>query len=491
MPTHPNILFLMTDQMQGRVLEPGHPCLTPNLDRLVGRGVRITRAYTPNAVCSPARASLMTGRLPHSHNVLDITHGADDDQHVLRTSLPHFAQHLQAAGYRTGYFGKWHVERTDALDNFGWQDHALERSPRYNAVADELAHKAGTGGPGSPSLPQRHVEQPAGYKRSLLYAVTNRPAFARPAGVNVELAHHFLTEHLAGDAPWCCCVSVIEPHDPFVASHTSYDKYDVDAIDLPANFADTLADKPGLYRKAARAWHDLTDHEKRQAIACYWASITDLDEQFGRLLDLLEERSELDNTLVVLTSDHGELLGAHQLYCKNTGAFEEAYHIPMVVAGPTVTRGQAADARVGLHDLAPTLCELAGAQPMTSNESRSFASLLRDPATEAPHWQTGYAEFYGTRYYFTQRILWDGPWKLVFNGFDEDELYNLDDDPGEMHNLAHPRQPRHANHPAHRAQHERMMRLIWQRIKDTGDHALANSFYPAIRYAIVGPDLSP
>ena len=100
----PNILFLMTDQMQGRVLDPGNPCRTPHFDRLAARGVRFPRAYTPNAVCSPARASLMTGLLPHSHGVLEVTHCVDDDQCNLRTEHPHWAQRLQAAGYRTGYF---------------------------------------------------------------------------------------------------------------------------------------------------------------------------------------------------------------------------------------------------------------------------------------------------------------------------------------------------------------------------------------------------
>jgi len=124
----PNILFLMTDQMQGRVLDPDHPCQTPNFDRLASRGVRFTRAYTPNAVCSPARASLMTGLLPHNHGVLYVTHTVDDDQAALRTEHLHWAQQLVANGYRTGYFGKWHVERSGRLEEFGWQVNGAEGS---------------------------------------------------------------------------------------------------------------------------------------------------------------------------------------------------------------------------------------------------------------------------------------------------------------------------------------------------------------------------
>ncbi|HCK09585.1 MAG TPA: sulfatase, partial [Candidatus Latescibacteria bacterium] len=131
MADRPNILFLMTDQMQGRVLDPGHVCQTPNFDRLAKRGMRFPRAYTPNAVCSPARASLMTGLLPSTHGVLEVTHCVDDDQCVLRTEYPHWAQSLEAVGYNTGYFGKWHVERSNDLTQFGWQVDGGQASSLY------------------------------------------------------------------------------------------------------------------------------------------------------------------------------------------------------------------------------------------------------------------------------------------------------------------------------------------------------------------------
>lgn len=142
----PNILFLMTDQMQANVLEEGHPCLTPNFDRLAEEGVTFTRAYTPNAVCSPARASLMTGLLPHNHGVLAVTHTSDEDQNCLRTDKPHWAQKLREAGYRTGYFGKWHVERTNRLELFGWETAGAERggaSGQGSVDAGEIYRSAG------------------------------------------------------------------------------------------------------------------------------------------------------------------------------------------------------------------------------------------------------------------------------------------------------------------------------------------------------------
>ena len=105
MAQQPNLLLFLTDGMQAATVDPGHPCLTPNIDRFAERGVRFSHAHTTCPTCSPARASLMTGLLPHNHGVLEVEHGRDADQCVLRTDKPHFAQKLSAAGYRTGYFG--------------------------------------------------------------------------------------------------------------------------------------------------------------------------------------------------------------------------------------------------------------------------------------------------------------------------------------------------------------------------------------------------
>jgi len=468
-PRRPNILFLMTDQMQGRVLEPGHPCRTPAFDGLAARGVRFRRAYTANPVCSPARASLMTGLLPHSHGVLTVTHCVDDDQSVLRVEKPHWAQRLAAAGYRTGYFGKWHVERSNDLARFGWQ------------VNDLSTRSAGKGGrPGvESSTVRRSITAPEGYAETLLYAVVETPAAERGMGTVTRNAARFLEDVLPGAEPWCCFVSVTEPHDPYVTSGEAYAQYDPDALPIPPNWGDDLAGRPGLYRKCARAFADLTEREKREAAACYFASITEIDEQFGRLLALVEEAGQTENTVVVLTSDHGEFLGAHGLYTKNVSAFEEAYNIPMLLAGPGLAAGAVSEARVGLHDLCPTLLELAGAEPIDVPDSRSFASALRDPAGRSGEFTLGYAEYFGTRYCLTQRVIWDGPWKLVWNGFDFDELYHLEEDPYELRNRI--------DDPACRGRVRELMAHAWRMVEATGDHALGRSQYASLRLAPFGP----
>jgi choline-sulfatase len=243
-----------------------------------------------------------------------------------------------------------------------------------------------------------------------------------------------------------------------------------------------MTDRPGIYRKAARLWKDRTDRERREAAACYYAAITEVDDLFGRLIDQVQTASRLDETVVVFTADHGELLGAHGLYCKNFSAFEEVYHIPMVLAGPGVAAGVVTDARVGLHDLAPTLLDLTEAGTLGAPDSRSFAAALRDPAGRAGDFTAGFAEYHGTRYRLTQRVVWEGPWKYVFNGFDNDELYRLDEDPFEMRNLAVDA----ASAPVLR----RMAARMWRVMHDTGDRALLGSHYPILRVAPFGPGIA-
>lgn len=233
------------------------------------------------------------------------------------------------------------------------------------------------------------------------------------------------------------------------------------------------------YRKAGLAFSDMTDRQRREAMACYYGTITEIDQTYGRLIQLVEQAGALDNTIVILTSDHGELLGAHGLYCKNFSGFEEVYNIPMVVAGPGIARGQVSDARVGLHDLAPTILELVGANPIGSPDSRSFAPLLANPDTRDDEFSTGYAEYHGGRYRLTQRIYWDGPWKLLFNGFDFDELYNVQDDPYEMNSLV--------ADPAYQDRLRGMMQAVWRKVRETGDHPLWNSHYAGLRAAPFGP----
>lgn len=475
--TKKNLLFLMVDQMQAAVLRPSSPCRTPNFDKLAARGVRFDRSYTPNAVCSPARASLMTGLLPHNHGVLEVTHVVDDDQCQLRREFPHWVQSLSKEGYRTGYFGKWHVEHSENPSDFGWQVNGVKGGELYQAFARKMGVEEDKGDTLSP--PYYPQQDPPGYEEAFFYGVTDKPASMRPMGLTTGLTLEFLQQSQNVASPWCCFISLPEPHDPFVAGREALESYDIDSIELPPNVADNLQGRPNIYRKAGRVWRGMTDRQKREAAACYYASITEIDREFGRLLDFLESSGQVDNTVVVLTTDHGELLGSHGLYCKNFSAFEEIYNIPLVMAGPGIVRGKVSDCRVGLHDLCPTILELFGLENFGHPDSRSFREVLAHPEANPEGYTFGYAEYHGGRYRITQRVVWDGPWKYVHNGFDEDELYNLEEDPYEMCN---------------RIEDETCLEVIqrlthgmWRVVRETRDNALLNTHYPIMRIAPYGP----
>ena len=476
MNQRPNLLFLMADQMQAQVLDAAHPCRTPYLDRLAKRGMRFVNAYTPNNICSPTRASLMTGLMPHNHGVLEVLYPKVDDLHVLRADKPHWAQRLVEQGYRTGYFGKWHVESSNKLNRFGWQVDAGWHGPAFHQATRAILGDE----PLQPACdPALYLEAPIGYGPHLFYGVTDRPAKLRQMGIATTLALEFLENTVSEPVPWCCFLGFQEPHDPFITHRDIYTEYAAMDLPPPPNAQDALLDRPGLYRRAQGIWSQLSEAQKREARTCYYASITEVDAQFGRVLDFLESTDQLNNTLIIMTADHGDLLGAHGLFFKDISAFEEIFRVPLLIAGPGVQPNRLCRARVGLHDLCPTILELTGCTPFDVPDSRSFARFLAGPEPVAPEWQQGYAEYFGNRHRLTQRVVWDGPWKFVFNGFDFDELYNLDDDPWEMKNLA--------GDPAYAERHAAMMRLYWEYATRTGDTPLSETLYPALRLGVVGP----
>jgi arylsulfatase A-like enzyme len=477
MPNRPNILLFIADGMQARPLAADHPCITPNVERLAGRGILFSRAYTILPTCSPARASLMTGLLPHNHGVWTVEHTVDEDQCVLR-DRPHWAQRLVAAGYRTAYFGKWHIERSYDLPRFGWQHNRCTRTEeaRYikHSVADDERARL------DPSL-SKWLKGPEGYNDMLHYGVTDLPVASREVSVPAGEAIEYLESTAGAAEPWCCCVSYPSPNEAMVASRETFDLYDPAKLDLPANRDDTMADKPAVYRRCRDIWKDHTADDWRIALACYYARITEMDMQLGRLLEFLGRTGQLANTIVIVTSDHGKYVGAHGMDAHNFGAFEEIYNIPLIVAGPGIVAGATTDARVGIHDLCPTILDLAGLEPISGLDARTFAPVLTSPA-DTGDFQAGYAEYWGNRLYLTQRVYWEGPWKYVFNGFDYDELYNLADDPHELHNLA--------CRPEHRDRVKSMMAAIWQRARATGDKTLQGVHYHPLRLPPVGPNVA-
>jgi arylsulfatase A-like enzyme len=419
----------------------------------------------------------MTGLLAHNHGVLQVEHCVDYDQSVLRKEKPHWAQSLVRAGYRTGYFGKWHIERSNKLEDFGWQIHTSSQIPKYlkaysklrKIELESLDHSI-----------KRYQTGPEGYQPILHYAVTGIPIENRSLSLPTTLAREFLSESLEQTKSWCCCVSQPEPNHAMICSRETFNRYDVETMKLPPNLNDDLTSRPGIYKRTQRMWKDITYHQWQEARVCYYASITELDQQFGKLINQIEKADQLENTIIIVTSDHGRYVGAHGMEAHNFGAFEEIYNIPMLVSIPSLSENICSNARVGLHDLYTTILELTDLEPEKTPDSKSFVNVLRDPTQNEKYFTTGYAEYHGTRFPLAQRIFWDDQWKLIFNGFDFDELYNLNKDPYEMNNLA--------VDPAYQERLQMMMKEIWKKIDETNDRTLKETQYYSMRFASIGPD---
>lgn len=478
MTEKPNILLFLTDGMQAETVIPGHPCQTPNMDRLAESGLRFTRAYTPSPTCSPARASLMTGLLPHNHGVLHVEHTVDDDQDLLRET-DHWAQLLSREGYNTGYFGKWHIERSLDLRQFGWHENGAQQTPHFEKDAGKLIDDL------EAPLDARFTgyrSERAGYAALRHYGVTDIPIEDRTVSHPARVAGEFLSRVMNESDPWCCCVSYPSPNEAMICSRESFKLYDPDSIDLPANLKDPFTRSPNLYRRAQEVWMDISDDDWRMARACYYARISELDQQLGLLIAQIEAAGQLENTIIIVTSDHGKYVGAHGFDAHNFGAFEEIYRIPLIMAGPGIAAGSVTSARVGLHDLGRTIPELSGSQFPDAADSISFKSLVGNPVHGANGFDVGFGEYHGTRFPLMQRVVWEGDWKFIWNGFDYDELYDLKEDPHEMNNLARCKDLEGRIHA--------MTDLMWQFIKKTGDRTLATAHYYSMRFAAQGPDLT-
>jgi len=245
-----------------------------------------------------------------------------------------------------------------------------------------------------------------------------------------------LGELCAGEDPWLMEVHFPEPHDPY-APHVEYARrYNADNVPLPGNWQEDYLNKPGMSRKEAANYRDVTDEDVRQAIAHYWAYTEEIDHYIGRILEALETSGQADNTLVVFSSDHGDLLGNHGMFIKSWMPYEEAHRIPMVARWPGhIPAGTVAHQLVQLHDLAHTFCEVGRAKPLPFDDGISLQTLLHDPEGEASR-EAIMNIYYGCEFLHLQRIIITERYKYVFNGFDLDELYDLETDPSEMINRA-------------------------------------------------------
>lgn len=442
----PNILIFMPDQQQGATVLPGHPCLTPHLDRFASEGVLFSNAFCTAPHCCPSRASFMTGLYPSEHGVYNNVSNEAAIHSDPYAGTTYFSQALRGVGYQLGYSGKWHVGRNVRPEDAGWTN----LFPGHNGQSFEP-----NGDMNSPALKRAKAEFSSKLPRNrgqvLRPGWGNRTMYTTlpstdPGGYGgledyevVQRASEGIRSFARNKNPWCIMASNSGGHDLYNAPKNFVEMYDPAKIELPPNFRDVLTDKPRIYQRMRFEYFaQMSDNEVRECIAHYWAKLTLQDALFGLLLDALDQSGQADNTLVLYVSDHGDYAGAHGLWAKGVPAFREGYNIPCVVRWPAkiMRPGRQVDALVSCVDFAPTILDAVGVQPLKKMSGSSFVPWLRD---QKPAWRsTVFCQLNGVELYYTQRTMITHDFKYVYNGFDFDELYDLKNDPHEIRNLAFP-----------------------------------------------------
>lgn len=430
----PNFLFLCPDQWRwdwlGCETSPygKAPVRTPRIDGLAERGVRFTECRTIAPLCAPARAALALGTRYHRCGVLDNGKDLDPD----RTTVFNL---LRDAGYRTLTCGKNDLHKkskwkglegwTARLGQYGFTD-AIDQSGKLDARNSGRLDKDGPSCPYTSHLHARGLFETfaADYQRRVRESSSPTAAWPSP----LERRDHpddfcgrralELLDRSPLDEPWMLWVNWPGPHDPFDPPRELQQRYD------GVTFPEPVAGRSDLVKKdGARVPVDHQLIRRNYAAAC-----EGIDEWVGHLLDAVAQRGELDNTVVIFTSDHGEMLGDHGRFLKQVPQ-EGSVHVPLIVAGPGIARGRTSAALVEWIDLSATMLELAGVPAPEFWDARSFATCL-DGTNQAPEHRSVQISQLGD-----WRMAFDGRYKRVENRGSENTLHDLAEDPRELTNI--------------------------------------------------------
>lgn len=414
-PRPPNVLLLMADDLNTSIGAYGHPVVrTPNLDALAARGVRFDRAYCQFAWCNPSRASILTGRRPTELQVYDLrTH--------FRTTMPDVVtlpQYFRRRGYVTMRVGK--VFHYDVPGGIG------------TAGADDPASWDRTVNPSGRDVREVHRLTNLTPERSLgggfSYLAADGGDEEQTDGMIATEAIRLLEN--VGQAPFFLAVGFFRPHVPFVAPRKYFDLYPRESIatpQAPRAVSDDVNDSP-VHR---REFRDLSREQQRDVIRAYYASISFMDAQLGRVLAALERLHLAENTIVIFLSDHGFLLGEHGRWQK-LELFEESVRTPLIVAAPGMARGRAVASPVELVDLFPTVLDLAHLPHPPGLAGHSLRPLLAEPDRRWPY--PAISQTVGGASIRTERWCYNEWGRDGARGV---ELYDHVNDPGEYRNLAH------------------------------------------------------
>ena len=445
----PNLLFIWTDEQRADTMAAyGNTKIhTPNLNKLAAESVVFERAYVTQPVCTPNRSAVMTGLWPH-------TSGCIKNNIPLPPDILCLPELLNDPDYRTAYMGKWHLG-DEIFAQHGFQE--------WVSIEDGYASYYRKGRDRSKRSDYHHFLIDKGYqpnsgtKFSRSFAARRPIEHCKPKFLEIK-ACEFLRHHC--NEPFILYINFLEPHMPFFGPLD--DEHDPEQVDLPANFHDPLEDNEPLRYRVIREYcrnkYGKDEEDIRKLIARYWGLVTQVDRSVGVIFKMLDNLDLAENTIVVYTSDHGDMMGSHHMVAKSV-MYEEAVKVPWLIRIPQLkARGRIIKNPVSHIDVVPTLLELLGkrrderfpgqslveltkgGQPKHENvfiewNPNSGALKVKKRGTKlAPKEELKRCENEHTR-----AVISPDGWKLCLSDVDKCQLFNLNKDPGETINLFDPR----------------------------------------------------
>lgn len=413
-----NVLVLLSDEQDGRAMScAGHRFVaTPNLDALAAGGTRFANAFTPSPICVPARAALATGRWAHQT-------GCWDNALAYGGTPRGWAHALRDAGCRVESIGKLHYRDSSSDTGFGAQHEAVHVTGGIGQVWGSVRD----------SLPA--TKRRAGLFDVLGAGTSDYNRFDQRVA---ERAARWLHERAEApsDAPWALFVGFVAPHFPLVVPQAYLDRIDIDALPPPHQHPSR-----GYQRHPwVQAHVNLNDHDaeigsdarRRLALASYLALVAFVDEQIGHVLRALEDSGQADNTLVIVSSDHGDNQGQRGLWNKCT-LYRESVQVPMILRGPGVPTGHVCDTNVNLVDVAPSVIQAVGLTPAPTLAGRALQAMAAEP--DDPH-RAGFSEYHAIGSPSAGFMLRQDGWAYHHYVGYAPELFDLRADPDQLDDLA-------------------------------------------------------
>lgn len=415
----PNLLILMSDQHVPHASGAyGSDIVrTPTIDALAERGTTFDAAYCNSPICVPSRAAMATGRYVHR------TGNYDNASPYTGAEAPSWGHRVEAAGIPLVTIGKLHYRAVG--DDTGFTDQRLPLHVRGGT--GDLFHCLRDEQPPAPQL-----------RGAVVGTVRGESDYTRQDRSVAEAAVAWLTDEAPRDRHWAAKVSLVTPHYPFTVPGEFLDLYeDVELPEPIRNAPEAWDHHPAVdfYRRSCGLDEPLTAEETRRSLQHYYGLVSFMDAQLGAVLRALDETGQVDDTIVLYVSDHGELMGVDGTWFKGT-MNERSIRIPMVLAGPGVAGGQRCATPTSLVDVFPTVLDALGIIPDAADEDLPGRSLLRVAREDADPERTVFSEFHSANSASGGFMVRHGGWKYEFHAGFPERLFDLSIDPDDAHDLA-------------------------------------------------------